>query len=405
MSSLVGREIVLGVTGSISAYKAVYLLRDLVKLGAGVTVVLTGHARHFVGPLTFRTLSRREVLSDLFDPKTDAPVEHVSIAERAELFIIAPATANVIGKAAHGLADDLLTTMLLATRARVLMAPAMDGEMWDHPAVRANVASLRARGVTILEPESGELASGLYGKGRLPEVPVIVDAIQKLLLPGDLEGETVLITAGPTREPIDPVRYISNRSSGKMGYALAVAARRRGAKVVLISGPTGLTPPAGVSVVGVQTAQEMRDAVLRELPQATIVVKAAAVADYRPKRQQPGKIRSKQDDLSIELTPNPDILKEVAAQKGAAFVAGFAAEVEDVRKNAIAKLKAKGIDLMVANDVSQAGIGFEADENQVLLLDRWGGAVELPRMGKEKVADAIFDRIQALRRSALGAPS
>jgi phosphopantothenoylcysteine decarboxylase/phosphopantothenate--cysteine ligase len=403
--SLEGRELILGVTGSISAYKAVYLLRDLVKLGAGVTVVLTEHARHFVGPLTFRTLSRREVLSDLFDPKTDAPVEHVSIAERAELFVIAPATANVIGKAAHGLADDLLTTMLLATRARVLMAPAMDGEMWDHPAVRANVASLRARGMTILEPESGELASGLYGKGRLPELPVIVEAVERLLLPGDLAGETVLITAGPTREPIDSVRYISNRSSGKMGYALAGAARRRGAKVILISGPTGLTPPAGVSVEMVQTAQEMRDAVLQRLPQATIVVKAAAVADYRPKRQQPGKIRSKQDDLSIDLTPNPDILKEVAAWKGTAFVAGFAAEVEDVRENAIAKLKAKGIDLMVANDVSRAGIGFEADENQVLLLDRWGGAVELPRMGKEKVADAIFDRIQALRRSTPGASS
>jgi phosphopantothenoylcysteine decarboxylase/phosphopantothenate--cysteine ligase len=397
--SLAGRELILGVTGSIAAYKAVYLLRELVKLGAGVTVVLTEHARHFVGPLTFRTLSRRQVLTDLFDPQTDAPVEHVSLAERADLFVIAPATANLLAKAAHGVADDLLTTMLLAARGPVLMAPAMDGDMWNHPAVQANVATLRSRKVVILEPEWGELASGQMGKGRFPELPVILDAIHRCIAPRDFEGERVLITAGPTREPIDPVRYISNRSSGKMGYALAGAASRRGAKVVLISGPTALTPPAGVTLVSVQTAQEMRDAVLQHLPESTIVVKAAAVADYRPKRQQPTKIRSKQDDLTIELMPNPDILKEVAHQKGKSFLVGFAAEVEDVRANALAKLKAKGIDLMVANDVSQAGIGFEAEENQVLLLDRWGGMVELPRMEKTRVADAIFDRIQTLRKA------
>jgi phosphopantothenoylcysteine decarboxylase/phosphopantothenate--cysteine ligase len=397
--SLAGRELILGVTGSIAAYKAVYLLRELVKLGAGVTVVLTEHARHFVGALTFRTLSRRQVLTDLFDPETDAPVEHVSLAERADLFVIAPATANLLAKAAHGVADDLLSTMLLAGRGPVLMAPAMDGEMWSHPAVQANVATLRSRKVVILDPEWGELASGQVGKGRFPELPVILDAIQRCLAPRDLEGERVLITAGPTREPIDPVRYISNRSSGKMGYALAGAALRRGATVVLISGPTALIPPPGVTPVSVQTAQEMRDAVLQHLPESTIVVKAAAVADYRPKRQQPSKIRSRQDDLTIELMPNPDILKEVAHQRGKAFLVGFAAEVEDVRSNALAKLKAKGIDLMVANDVSQTGIGFDADENQVLLLDRWGGVVELPRMEKTRVADAIFDRILALRKA------
>ncbi|HLC43021.1 MAG TPA: bifunctional phosphopantothenoylcysteine decarboxylase/phosphopantothenate--cysteine ligase CoaBC [Methylomirabilota bacterium] len=398
--SLAGRELILGVTGSIAAYKAVYLLRELVKLGAGVTVVLTEHARHFVGPLTFRTLSRRQVLTDLFDPETDAPVEHVSLAERADLFVIAPATANLLAKAAHGVADDLLTTMLLAARGPVLVVPAMDGEMWNHPAVQANVATLRSRKVVILEPEWGELASGQVGKGRFPELPVILDAIHRCLAPRDLEGERVLITAGPTREPIDPVRYLSNRSSGKMGYALAGAALRRGATVVLISGPTALMPPLGVTSVSVQTAQEMRDAVLQHLPESTIVVKAAAVADYRPKRQQPSKIRSRQDDLTIELMPNPDILKEIAHQRGKVFLAGFAAEVEDVKSNALAKLKAKGIDLMIANDVSQAGIGFEADENQVLLLDRWGGVVELPRMEKTRVADAIFDRILTLKNSA-----
>jgi phosphopantothenoylcysteine decarboxylase / phosphopantothenate---cysteine ligase len=400
--SLSGKELILGVTGSIAAYKAVYLLRELTGAGAGVTVVLTAHAGRFVGPMTFRTLSCRPVLEDLFDPDTEAAVEHVALAERAHALVVAPATANLLAKAAHGIADDFLTTLLLAARCPVLMAPAMDGGMWQHPAVAANVETLRARGVTVLPPESGALASGLAGKGRLPEPAVIVEALAQLLAPRrDLVGEQVLVTAGPTREPIDPVRYISNRSSGKMGQALAICALRRGARVVLVSGPTALPPPPGVVFVPVQTAEEMREAVLQHLAGTTIVIKAAAVADYRVKDPSATKIKSRKDEgLTLELAPNPDILREVAARKGPAFVVGFAAETDRVREHALAKLRAKGIDLLVANDVSESGIGFEADDNQVALLDRWGGTLELPRMSKPSVADAILDRILLLRAAA-----
>jgi phosphopantothenoylcysteine decarboxylase / phosphopantothenate---cysteine ligase len=391
------RELVLGVTGSIAAYKAVLLLRELTSLGAAVTVCLSEHARHFIGPLTFRTLSGRPVLGDLFDPQSPDAVEHVALAERAAAIIVAPATANVLAKAAHGIADDFLTTLLLAARCPVLMAPAMDGGMWDHPAVVANVTTLRGRGVVVMEPDAGALASGLSGRGRLPETEAIVEALYATLAPAqDLAGEKLIITAGPTREPIDPVRYISNRSSGKMGYRLAVAAIRRGAHVTLVSGPTALTPPAAATFLPVQTAEEMREAVLQHLPGATIVVKAAAVADYRVRRPSETKIKGKRD-LTLELTPNPDILAEVAAGRTGAFVVGFAAETNDVAANARAKLDAKGIDLLVANDVSQAGIGFDAEDNEVLLIDRWGGNRPLPRMPKTAVADAILDAILSLR--------
>ena len=395
-----GREIVLGVTGSIAAYKAVLLLRELTSLGAGVTVCLSEHARHFVGPLTFRTLSARPVLTDLFDPRSPEAVEHVGLAERAAAVVVAPATANMLAKAAHGIADDFLSTVLLAARCPVIMAPAMDGGMWEHPAVVANVTTLRGRGVVVMEPEVGPLASGLSGRGRLPETEAIVEAVRGALVPAqDLAGEKVLITAGPTREPIDPVRYISNRSSGKMGYRLALAALRRGAHVTLISGPTALTPPATATFVPVQTAEEMREAVLQHMGGATIVVKAAAVADYRVRRPSETKIKGKRD-LTLELTPNPDILAEVAAGRTGAFVVGFAAETNDVAANARAKLDAKGIDLLVANDVSQAGIGFDADDNEVLLIDRWGGTNSLPRMSKSAVADAILSEILRLRAAA-----
>jgi phosphopantothenoylcysteine decarboxylase/phosphopantothenate--cysteine ligase len=398
--SLEGRELILGVTGSIAAYKAVYLLRELGRLGAGVTVCLSEHAREFVGPLTFRTLSGRPVLTNLFDPQSPDAVEHVALAERCHAVVVAPATANVIAKAAHGIADDFLTTLLLAARAPVLMVPAMDGGMWEHPAVVANVVTLRARGVTVLEPDSGALASGLSGKGRFPEIADIVESLHRVLAPArDLAGERVLVTAGPTREPIDPVRYISNRSSGKMGYGLAVAALRRGAAVTLVSGPTALTPPAGAVFVPVQTAEEMREAVLQHLATATIVIKAAAVADYRARHAASAKIKGKHD-LTLELTPNADILAEVAARRTGAFVVGFAAETNDVAANARAKLEAKGIDLLVANDVSRSGIGFDADDNEVLLLDRWGGARPLPKMPKTAVADAILSLVLSLRTAA-----
>jgi len=397
--ALRGKELILGVTGSIAAFKAVYLLRELTRLGAAVTVVRTAHAERFVGDLTWRTLSGRPVLSDLFDPQSGEAVEHVAIAERADAVVVAPATANLLAKAAHGLADDFLTTLLLAARGPVLMVPAMDGGMWDHAAVTANVATLRERGVSVLEPDAGELASGLSGRGRLPEVETIIEALERLLAPRrDLVGERMLVTSGPTREPIDPVRYISNRSSGKMGQAVATAALRRGAEVILISGPTTLTPPAGATYVPVQTAEDMREAALQHIARSTIVIKAAAVADYRVKQPSATKIKSRKDeDLTLELAPNPDILRELASRKGQAFLVGFAAETNDVRANAAAKLQAKGVDLLVANDVSVKGIGFDAEDNQVTLLDRWGGVTDLPRMSKLEVADAILDRVLGLR--------
>jgi phosphopantothenoylcysteine decarboxylase / phosphopantothenate---cysteine ligase len=395
-----GKVLVLGVTGSIAAYKAVYLLRELTRRGARVSVCLTEHAHEFVGPLTFRTLSGRPVLSNLFDPKSDEAVEHVALAERADAVLVVPATANLLAKAAHGIADDALTTLLLAARGPVIMAPAMDGGMWEHPAVVANVALLRQRGVTVMEPERGPLASGLSGQGRLPESDAILEALIRALTPArDLAGERVLVTAGPTREPIDPVRYISNRSSGKMGYRLAVAALRRGAAVTLVSGPTNLAPPPNAVFVPVETAEEMRDAVLHHGAGATMIIKAAAVADYRVKAPAIAKIKGKHD-LTLDLTANPDILREVAAAGTGAFIVGFAAETHDVLANAQVKLASKGIDLLVANDVSQAGIGFDAEDNEVLLLDRWGGRRALPRMPKSEVADAIFSHVLAVRAAA-----
>ena len=395
--SLTGRELILGVTGSIAAYKAVYLLRELRALGAAVTVCLTEHAAAFVGPLTFRTLSGRPVLTDLFDPQSPEAVEHVALAERAHALLVAPATANLLAKAAHGIADDFLSTLLLAARSPVILAPAMDGGMWGHPAVAANVATLRARGVTVLEPEAGPLASGLAGKGRLPEVEAIIEAVLGALSPvRDLAGEQVLVTAGPTREPIDPVRYISNRSSGKMGYAVAEAAARRGARVILVSGPTALDPPREAQVVQVETAQEMYDAVLAHLEATTVVIKAAAVADYRPKQVAREKIKKDERVPEVTLESTPDILAEVGKRKGRRILVGFAAETHDLVANARKKLQRKNLDLMVANDVSQPGAGFDADTNVVKILDAEGGVEELPLQTKRSVADRILDRVVAL---------
>jgi phosphopantothenoylcysteine decarboxylase/phosphopantothenate--cysteine ligase len=397
---LAGRELILAVTGSVAAYKAAYLLRELRRAEAGVTVVMTAHAREFVAPLTFRTLSGRPVLTDLFDPQEPAAVEHVALAERADLTLVAPATAHALARAALGLADDFLGTLLLAARGPVLFAPAMDGGMWEHPAVRAHVGTLRARGATVLEPDHGELASGLRGQGRFPEVPEIVEAAVRLLWPRrDLTGDHVLVTAGPTREPLDPVRYLSNRSSGRMGYAIAAQAARRGATVTLVTGPTHLPPPAGIRVIPVQTALEMRDAVLHAAEAATVVIKAAAVADYRPVRAATEKIASKQDGLALDLVSTPDILRELGARKGARFLVGFAAETHELHERARQKLIAKGVDLVVANDVSRSDIGFDATENEAVLLDRWGGVVAVPRRTKAEVADLILDRVQELRRA------
>ncbi|HWC01192.1 MAG TPA: bifunctional phosphopantothenoylcysteine decarboxylase/phosphopantothenate--cysteine ligase CoaBC [Methylomirabilota bacterium] len=398
--ALAGRELILAVTGSIAAYKAAYLLRELRRAEAGVTVVMTAAAREFVAPLTFRTLSARPVLTDLFDPQEPAAVEHVALAERADLTVVAPATAHALARAALGLADDFLGTLLLAVRGPVLFAPAMDGGMWDHPAVRAHVGTLRARGAAVLEPGHGDLASGLHGQGRFPEVADIVETAVRLLWPRrDLAGDHVLVTAGPTREPLDPVRYLTNRSSGRMGYAIAAQAARRGAVVTLVTGPTHLPPPPGIRVIPVQTAIEMRDAVLHAAGAATIVIKAAAVADYQASRPATEKIRSRQEGLTLDLTPTPDILQELSARKESRFLVGFAAETHELREHARAKLVAKGVDLIVANDVSRTDIGFDATDNEVVLLDRWGGVVALPRRPKVEVADLILDRVEELRRA------
>ena len=394
---LTGKRILLGVTGSIAAYKAVELLRELVKCGAEVQVVMTEAATKFVAPLTFETLSRQPVLLDMFSLAYGSRIGHIEATQRADMFVVAPATAQTIARMALGLADDFLSCIFLASRCPVLVAPAMDSDMYQHAAVQQNLATLRSRGVRIVEPGHGELASGLVGPGRLADLPEIVGAIEQVLTgTRDLEGQVVLVTAGPTREPLDPVRFLSNRSSGKMGYSIAEAAAARGACVVLVSGPTGLTIPQGVDVVHVETAQEMYEVVLAKLPAATVVIKAAAVADYRPKRIADRKIKKDETIPEVTLEPTLDILAEVGKRKGARVVVGFAAETDDLVANAGRKLQRKHVDLMVANDVRQPGAGFDADTNVVKILDTVGGVEELPLLSKREVAHRILDRVVRL---------
>jgi len=394
---LKGKRILLGVTGSIAAYKAVELTRELIKRGAEVQVVMTEAATRFVAPLTFETLSRQPVLLDMWSLHYGSHIGHIEATARADLFAIAPATARTIAKLALGMADDFLANIYLASRCPVLVAPAMDSDMYQHAAVQENLARLRERGVHIVGPASGELASGMVGPGRLVEPPEIIEAIERILArTRDLAGEVVLVTAGPTREPLDPVRYLSNRSSGKMGYAVAEAATARGAGVILVSGPTALPPPDGVDVIHVETAQEMSNAVLAKLPAATIVIKAAAVADYRPKQAAGRKIKKDDAIPEIVLERTPDILAEVGKQKGRRIVVGFAAETENLVANARKKLQRKNLDLIVANDVSQPGAGFDSDTNLVKILDAQGGVEELPLQAKRAVADRILDRVVAL---------
>jgi phosphopantothenoylcysteine decarboxylase/phosphopantothenate--cysteine ligase len=396
---LSGKEIVLGVTGSIAAYKAVELLRMLVKAGASVTVVLTEAAQQFVGPLTFAALSRREVMTDLFTLDYEAKIRHIAAAEGADLLLVAPATANVIGKFARGLADDLLTNLFLACTRPIVVAPAMDADMYRHPAVQENLERLRAWGVRIVGPAEGELASGLWGPGRLAEITEILQAVAEILRPrSDLGGEVVLVTAGPTHEPLDPVRYLTSRSSGKMGYAIAEEAADRGARTILVSGPTGLTPPKGVETIRIETALQMRTAVLEHLPEATVVIKAAAVSDYRLVQPADLKVKKEEQSLTLKLVPNPDILKEIGAQKGGRILVGFAAETGDLLRQAERKLKEKNLDLIVANDVSQEGAGFSHDTNAVVILDQDGGVEEIPLLPKRTVARRILDRVVLLRQ-------
>jgi phosphopantothenoylcysteine decarboxylase/phosphopantothenate--cysteine ligase len=393
-----GKEIILGVTGGIAAYKAVELLRLLTKAGADVHVIMTRSAEEFITPLTFQTLSMNPVSTSLFNLISEREIGHISLADRADLFIIAPATANIVGKLAGGIADDMLTTTVMATKAPVLIAPAMNVNMYQNPLYKENEAKLKRHGYLFVEPAKGLLACGWEGEGKLQEPGVIFEEAVAALTPKDLVGEHLLVTAGPTREELDPIRFLSNYSSGKMGYAIARGARRRGASVTLITGATCLEAPWGVKSVAVESAEEMRAAVLDHLPVSTIIIKAAAVADYRPRLRADEKIKKADSPLVLELTKNPDILAELGKIKAERLLVGFAAETENLLGNAAKKLAEKNLDMIVANDVSQAGAGFNVDTNIVKLLFKNGQVEELSLMGKEALADVILDRVAALRK-------
>ena len=396
--SLTGKRLVLGVTGSIAAYKAVGLLRLLLREGATVSVVMTGSAGRFVTPLTFEVLSGRPVSQDLFEAHHE--MRHLTLPQEADAIVIAPATANMIAKAALGLADDLLSTLLLTSRRPLILAPAMDGDMWHHTAVAVHAETLRRRGAVIIGPEEGPLASGRIGAGRMADEQEILRAVQSILCePRDLAGRRLLISAGPTQEPIDPVRFISNRSSGKMGYAIASAASERGAQVVLVSGPTDLMPPARVELVPVTTAEDMAKAMLARLSWADTVVMAAAVADFRVKSPAPRKLKKKERSwTSLELEPTGDILKELAAGRTSQVLVGFAAETDDLLAHAREKLHAKGIDVIVANDVTVEGAGFGSDSNQAVVMDRRGRMTEWPLMSKRALANRVLDAVEQFRQ-------
>ena len=394
------RKIVLGVTGGIAAYKSAELVRLLKERGDHVQVVMTRHAQEFIRPLTFAALSGEKVITDLFsdsgsEETLQSAVEHIGVAQESNLLLVAPATADILAKFSHGIADDFLTTMYLAFTGPVVVAPAMNTNMWNHPATRANLAALRKRGVSVVDPDEGSLACGMIGPGRLADLNEIVRAVDGALrLEQDLAGETVMITAGPTQEPVDPVRFLSNRSSGRMGFALAEEAIARGARVILISGPVALLPPSGCEFIPVETAAEIHEVVIRRLRESTIVVMAAAVADYRPSSEQSSKVKKRSSGWNLELEPTPDILADVAQRKDEQLVVGFAAETEDLRQNAERKLRSKNCDLLVANLVGPAAQdgGFDSEMNQGLLLAANGETIELPRSSKREMARRIFDR-------------
>jgi phosphopantothenoylcysteine decarboxylase/phosphopantothenate--cysteine ligase len=392
-----GKTVAVGLSGGIACYKTADVVRQLRDRGARVRVVMTRSAAEFITPLTLQTLSGEPVSTDLFDLTQESEIGHIRLADSADAVVIAPATANLIAKAAHGMGDDLLTTVLLATRAPVLLAPAMNVHMWENPRVQANLATLREQGWRVIEPGVGFLACGYEGAGRLADPATIVAEVERAIGARDLAGEKVLVTAGPNREPIDPVRFISNRSTGRMGYALAAAAWRRGAEVVLVSGPVALPVPHGVRCERVNTAAEMRDAVRRELDAASMLFMAAAVADYRPAKVAPKKLKKTDGPMRIELERTVDILAELRGAPGERLMVGFAAETDDVLRNAERKLASKGLDLIVANDVSRADAGFEVDTNAVTLIDA-SGRTDVPLASKDDVADRILDRALALKR-------
>lgn len=398
------RRVLLAVSGGIAAYKTPELVRALVREGASVRCALTAAAARFVSPLALQTVSGHAVRSDLFDAEQEGAIDHIALADETDLVVVAPATANLLAKLAHGLADDLVSTLLLATRAPLLVAPAMNVHMWRHPATQANVERLRGRGVRFVGPEAGPLACGWEGEGRMAEPAAIAAEAASLLAPKPLAGERFVVTAGGTREPIDPVRVVANRSSGKMGYAIAAEAARRGGEVVLVSGPSALPAPPGVRVTAVETALEMRDAVRAALPGCTVFVGAAAVADFRPVAAAADKIKKEalgEARLVIELERTPDILLEVgelsAREGGRRLVIGFAAESRDLLAAARAKLARKRCDLIVANDVTRAGAGFDADTNAVSFVWPGGDVEELPLLPKREVAERLLDRVEKLR--------
>lgn len=405
-------HITLGVTGGVAAYKGAEVARRLQQEGFSVQAVMTRSAREFVTPLTFAALTGQKVITDLFGDSAGGPanvesaIEHIAVAQRTDLLLVVPATADILAKFARGIADDFLSTLYLATTAPVVVAPAMNVNMWQHRATQENLEMLRARGVRIVEPGDGYLACGMTGPGRLAEIEEILAAVRDALyLKHDLEGETVLVTAGPTCEDLDPVRYFTNRSSGKMGYALAEAAKRRGARVVLISGPTSLVVPEGVEAHQVRTAEELRRAVLEHFDNCTMGVFAAAVADYRPVRKDALKIKRGQGPLTFTLEPTTDILAEAGRRKGERTLVGFAAETDHVVENARKKLAAKNADLIVANDVTAAGAGFDSDTNIVTLVARDGRESALPQMSKFEAAQQILDEARRLRAARRTAPA
>jgi phosphopantothenoylcysteine decarboxylase/phosphopantothenate--cysteine ligase len=394
--TLVGRRVVVGVSGSIAAYKAAVLVRQLAAAGAIVDVAMTPAATQFVTPLTFASLTHRPVVTDVMALDPDQHIAHVELAEAADAIVLAPATANLLGELAAGLVDDAVTAIVAASRARVVIAPAMDAGMWTHPATQRNVETLRGFGYLVVEPEVGALASGLTGIGRLAEPETIVAAVERLFArAGDLDGLRVTISAGGTREPIDPVRFIGNRSSGKMGVALAEAARDRGAAVTLVAGAMSVTPPRGVNVVEATTAADMRDAVIRIAPSADILVMAAAVADYAPAKASGRKIKRGSESLRIELVPNPDIIAEVGEMPDAIrpFLVGFAAESDDLEANATGKLRDKGLDLIVANRVGGPFDAIGSEENKVVVFGREGTLTDWPLLPKRQVAERLWDLI------------
>lgn len=391
------KNIVIGVTGGIAVYKVLDVVSRLRKLGININVIMTKSAKEFVNPLSFQSLSQNYVITDMFEEPKTWDVEHISLAQKADLFLIAPATANIIGKIANGISDDMLSTTVMATKAPVVIAPAMNTNMYLNPIVQSNIERLQSLGYSFIEPVSGRLACGDYGAGKLADPEDIVKNITDMLQKHDssktLLDKTIVITAGPTQEPIDPVRYITNHSSGKMGYALAKIAKQKGAKVILISGPTSLSKPNGVKIVNVKTTQEMYEAVLKHFDEVDIVIKAAAVSDYRPKTVSDIKIKKSDSDLKINLARNPDILYELSKIKNNKILVGFAAETNDLIDNAVKKIKKKNLDFIVANDLTRAGAGFKEETNIITIIDKYGNIDNYNRMQKDEVAEIILNKI------------